>query len=295
MCTNSPCRHHFLTTHPYRASAVRSIRHSGKLAYTALLALLIGFSGLHLFGQDPQEMRQGTETSLSVASAAESAATTSEAKPGITATARVRSSGRPVSPGTVLFCDADAPFCLDGAVVGKAQLASDGTAVLHLSPGTLARHHNLRAIFVGTNTHSTSVSGVSPFTVPDPPYPSTTLLAASGTPSNYTLTATVQGGAYSDASIPPGQVSIVDTTSSQTLGMLTLNAGKEVVTYAARFDAGATDASPVAMVLADFNGDGLTDVATANAGAHDVTVLLYDGGGGFNAVSPALTPGSKPT
>jgi hypothetical protein len=45
--------------------------------------------------------------------------------------------------------------------------------------------------------------------------------------------------------------------------------------------------SPESVVVADFNGDGAPDLATANLGSNDVTVLLANGAGGF-----AAAPGS---
>jgi probable HAF family extracellular repeat protein len=39
--------------------------------------------------------------------------------------------------------------------------------------------------------------------------------------------------------------------------------------------------SPYSVVVADFNGDGIPDLATANHGSSDVTVLLGNGAGGF--------------
>jgi FG-GAP-like repeat/Bacterial Ig-like domain (group 3) len=245
--------------------------------------------------QSPNAPLRATEVTLKFASPDELPRTGTGAGTFITVTASVRSGGRAVSPGTVLFCDADAPFCEDGAILGKGQLGPDGTAVLRLGPAALARHRNLKAVFDGTVSYAISASGVIPLTVPDPPYPATTHLVASGAPSNYTLTATVQGGAYSDASIPPGQVSFVNTSTSQTLGTVNLNSGMEVVNYSASEESGTTHANPVAMVLADFNNDGLTDTATANVGAADVDVLLSDGFGGLTPSGPALTSGSKPT
>ena len=38
---------------------------------------------------------------------------------------------------------------------------------------------------------------------------------------------------------------------------------------------------PVALVAGDFNGDGRTDLAIANSGANDVSVLLGNGDGTF--------------
>jgi FG-GAP-like repeat len=43
---------------------------------------------------------------------------------------------------------------------------------------------------------------------------------------------------------------------------------------------------PQAVVTADFNGDGRLDLATANTGSNNVSVLLGDGAGGFGAAQP---------
>lgn len=43
--------------------------------------------------------------------------------------------------------------------------------------------------------------------------------------------------------------------------------------------------NPKAIVIADFNGDGKPDLATANAGAGSITVLLANGSGGFSAAA----------
>ncbi len=44
-----------------------------------------------------------------------------------------------------------------------------------------------------------------------------------------------------------------------------------------------TGLQPISMVTADFNGDRLPDLAIANAGSNNVTVLLNNGAGGFTA------------
>jgi len=47
--------------------------------------------------------------------------------------------------------------------------------------------------------------------------------------------------------------------------------------------------SPRSLAVADFNGDGWADLATANFGSNDVTVLLGDGKGGFQSASVFAT------
>ena len=53
----------------------------------------------------------------------------------------------------------------------------------------------------------------------------------------------------------------------------------------------AVGASPLFVAVGDFNGDGVQDLAVANAGTSNVTVLLGDGSGGFTAAlnSPFAT------
>ena len=53
---------------------------------------------------------------------------------------------------------------------------------------------------------------------------------------------------------------------------------------------------PVALVLADFNGDGKPDLATANAGSNNLTLLLGNGTGTFTAAPSSSFPvGSFPS
>ncbi len=50
----------------------------------------------------------------------------------------------------------------------------------------------------------------------------------------------------------------------------------------------AVGGGPQAIVMGDFNGDGITDVATANRSGDTVSVLLGNGDGSFRA-APRLT------
>jgi hypothetical protein len=52
--------------------------------------------------------------------------------------------------------------------------------------------------------------------------------------------------------------------------------------------------NPQVVVTADFNNDGRLDLATANAGANTVSVLLGDGRGGFGAANHFAAGGSSP-
>jgi len=55
----------------------------------------------------------------------------------------------------------------------------------------------------------------------------------------------------------------------------------------------ATGTAPVALATGDFNGDGRTDIATANSGANTISVLLNSGGGGFGAATD-ISVGNQP-
>ena len=56
----------------------------------------------------------------------------------------------------------------------------------------------------------------------------------------------------------------------------------------------AVGPTPSGITTADFNGDGILDLATANQGSNDVTVLLGDGLGGFITPGNTYSAGSTP-
>src|ERR1035438_6862956 len=161
MWTSAPSRPDLsAVTLLYKAPAIGSIGRLFRARCAAPFLVFSVLSCLQMPAQDTGITLRPTEATLTIASPAESPVKISETRTVITVTAAVRSGGRPVSPGVVLFCDADAAFCEDGAIVGKAQLRANGTAVLRLSPATLARHHNLKAIFAGTTSYGVSTSSV---------------------------------------------------------------------------------------------------------------------------------------
>ncbi len=76
-----------------------------------------------------------------------------------------------------------------------------------------------------------------------------------------------------------------DTTQAQSIAVLLGNGDgsfQPAVAY-------ATDATPMGIVLADFNGDGLLDVAVACYGSNSVSVLLGNGNGTFGAAASFAT------
>ncbi len=198
----------------------------------------------------------------------------------VTLTATVVSGSTPVNPGQVKFCDATAPHCEDSALLASPQLTAAGIATFKFRPG--AGSHSYQAIFVGTGTYTKSSSTKALLTVSaaSGPYPTTTAIAESGSVGNYTLTATVAGPQISTF-FPTGDVSFLDTTNGNaSLGTATLG----TATLGDPFTTGFTSdvgVGPTSVAVADFNGDGIPDLAVANSGDNTVTVLLGNGDGTF--------------
>src|SRR5438270_630460 len=51
---------------------------------------------------------------------------------------------------------------------------------------------------------------------------------------------------------------------------------------------------PISIAAADFTGDGVLDLAVANQGSNNISILLHNGPGGFRVLSPTpLGAGSR--
>jgi hypothetical protein len=115
----------------------------------------------------------------------------------------------PVTPGIVKFCNASARHCVDSATLGSAQLTSAGVATVQLRLGVGT--HNIAAVFLETATYPGSTSSTQSVVVNGTgSYFSGTILAASGSTGDYTLSSSVAGYGIADLS---GLVSLVDTTN----------------------------------------------------------------------------------
>jgi len=224
--------------------------------------------------------------------AAGSPVTTVASATVVTLTASVRAGAVPVSPGLVKFCDAAAPHCTDIHVIGTAQLTASGTATLRFRPGIGS--HSYNAIFVGTTATAPSTSSVATLTVPGSStglYRTTTSIAQAGTQGNYTLTATVTGLNVTSGG-PTGIVSFLDTTSGNTtLGTASLGSPFGSPSFNIESSIRLPNAYPLVVVSADFNGDGIPDVATPAYGA--VQVLLGNGDGTLTALPSTALPNSS--
>jgi hypothetical protein len=85
----------------------------------------------------------------------------------VTMTAKVLLGATAVRHGSIVFCDASAARCQGLAVLGSAQLTSNGTATLKLTLGAGA--YSVKAVFTGTphsmTPASSSASAAQKFTV----------------------------------------------------------------------------------------------------------------------------------
>jgi hypothetical protein len=222
--------------------------------------------------------QQATTTALAV-TAGGAPVTTVPAQTVVTLTATVTAGGAAVTTGQVKFCDATATYCTDIHVLGTAQVTSAGFVTFKFKPGGGSRSY--KAVFVGTNAYATSTSSISSLVVTGSPIASTTTIAQSGITGNYTLTATVTGqGNF----LPTGTVSFLDTgNSNSVLGTGLLGGWNTTVSWL-NPQSPATGANPESIVVGDFNGDGIPDLAAANygnSGNNSLTVSLGKGDGTF--------------
>jgi hypothetical protein len=223
------------------------------------------------------EFIAGATTTTLTISANGATVTTVPAKTPVTLTATVTTGGSPVVLGQVNFCDATAAFCTDIHLLGTAQLTAAGTATLRFIPGL--GNHRYQAVFLGTRTSVTSASNIPKLAVTGT-NPTTTVLTATGSPGNYGLSATVSGAGDTQ---PTGSVSFLDTTNANyVLASAPLAQGSRGIGFAT-VPSPATGKAPRYVTSGDFNGDGIPDLAVANALGSSVTVLLGNGDGTFRS------------
>jgi hypothetical protein len=77
-------------------------------------------------------------------------------------------------------------------------------------------------------------------------------------------------------------------------GMITILFGDATGNFTASPSAPITGLVPYAMVAADFNGDGILDLAVANSGDNTVTLLMGNGDGTFTPANASAPTGNAP-
>ena len=190
----------------------------------------------------------------------------------VTLTATVSSGGSPLTSGQVVFCNASAAYCDDGAVLGTVWVTTSGTATLRraLAPGTT----DVTAVFQATNAYATSSSNAQAVVV-------------TGSASAGTGPVSVPIGAMASGNIVAG-----DFNNDGYLDFAVLSNSSEVQTFLGNADGTFTPgptstltggsggvSGPIATL--DLNGDGNLDLVIQNSNAHGVQVLLGNGDGSF--------------
>lgn len=208
-------------------------------------------------------------------------------------TAQVKVGATPVTAGQVNFCDASAQHCTDIHVVGSSALNSSGTAIFKFVPG--AGTHSYQAQFVEDGFGLASASNIASLNVgpaPSPVYSDTAAITLNGSPGDYSLTATVIG--YGGRASPTGVVSFVDTSfGNNVLATASLGTGIPGIGFL-ESSSPTFGSSPSVEVTADFNGDGIPDLAVlssnnSSGGPYTVAVFFGKGDGTFTT-GPTVQP-----
>jgi hypothetical protein len=192
--------------------------------------------------------------------------------------------------GQVNFCDAAAAHCTDVHLLATAQITHAGTATFKFIPGVGS--HSYKAVFLGTTTNASSVSSNAALSVTGK-QPTATVIAGTGALGDYFLTATVGG----NGSTPPtGSVSFIDTSDEAAApAMETLSGGAAGLSFLNSSNP-ATGIDPNSVAVADFNGDGIPDLAVLGVNSGTITVFLGNGDGTFSAgLVQESGPNSDPT
>jgi len=153
-----------------------------------LFALLLGAPGVAFCSNSASSAV--TVTTLTITAGGDAAASVA-AGTVVTLTATVTAGGKPVNPGQINFCDANAKYCTDIHLLATAQLTKNGMAVYRFRPG--AGSHSYKAVFPGTKLESSSASSAAKLAVTgkSAQLKTTTTIGQSGDWGQYKLSAAV--------------------------------------------------------------------------------------------------------
>ena len=223
------------------------------------IGLLVTLGACAMTGQQPLVRPARSATALTLIAAGVQTASV-PSRTVVTLTAAVTADGSPVPTGQVSFCNATAPLCTDVNRLGIAQLTAAGTATFSFVPGSGG--HSYTAVFGGNANDSASTS----------PPQSLSVNAASGLTDPAT-----------SAEFQPD----LKANATGALGASNLS-----LTPGATYPTGQL---PSATVTADFNGDGILDLAVTILNSPDtyvpgnVIILLGKGDGTFTAAPTLVT------
>jgi hypothetical protein len=232
-----------------------------------------------------------TTTTLAITSGGVPA-TAVAAGSAVTLTASVKVGTSIFTSGQVKFCDATATACTDIHLLGSTSLTSNGTASVKFVPGP--GQHSYKAVLLESGYGMSSSSPAATLTVSAPPHvtaPTTTTIAASGNASDYSLTATVSGtGSNSPLT---GSASFLDTSyNNAVLATVPLGASTPGLTWLTSSSTSIASSTFPSLAVADFNGDGIPDIAVVNEYSTTLTILLGNGDGTFTTAAALTAPGN---
>jgi hypothetical protein len=192
----------------------------------------------------------------------------------VTLTATVSSGGSPLTSGQVVFCNASAAYCDDGAVLGTVWVTTRGTATLRrtLAPGTT----NVKAIFKATTSYATSSSSTTAVVVTGQ---QTIATSANTFPTLGSNAAGIASGDFNNDGYP--DLAIADDSGTI---QIFLGNGDGTFTTGASINPFVSGGSGlgVSLATADFNGDGNLDLVV-----NGHYILLGNGDGTFTVGTPA--------
>jgi hypothetical protein len=258
-----------------RSTVSESAQSGGRCVYPPVVRFLIGFLILATASINLNAVVISPTTTMLAVSPSNSVSVGTM----VTMTAAVTNPGI-VSNGFVNFCDATRSTCLPGdGLYGTAQLTRSGTATLRMRFG--AGNNNIVAVFMPTKRNLGSRSLTVSINVGTAEiYPSITSLTTSGAPGNYTLSGEVVAFGKQAMS---GLIDLLNITANNSqIGATSLSAPGFQFAPSASNNTGTAETS---VTVADFNGDGFPDLATADFGDNTISVLIANGDGSFR---PAL-------
>lgn len=187
----------------------------------------------------------------------------------ITLSAQVTSEGSSLKQGQLVFCDSSAAYCENSSILGQAQLTASGTATIQLRLGV--GQHSFKAVFQGAGQYASSTSNVQTVTVTGL-YPTATKIYWK---YDTLLSAVTSYG----KDTPSGTVSFQDQTFGSSLGKTQVPGFETWFTPEKQTSLNIGVGQQV-VAAADFNKDGVPDIASGNADG-TVSVALGKGDGTF--------------
>ena len=231
-----------------------------------------------------------TTTTLTLSSVSVSAGT------AVTLTAAVTAGKTPIAPGIVLFCNRVYTACSGPGLMAQSVLNQKGQArsTLMLPAG----RYSIAAEFQGTSPYTASASAPQSLTVePNSTYATKlTVTSVTGYRGRYALGASL---ASHGPAAPAGSLvfsSSASTSSSSTrLGSLTLPDTPLFGYQPFGLISTGAKSGPNGIIAADFNNDGIPDLAAPDSATGVIAVFLGKGDGTFQpAVSLSTGSGSMP-